>query len=168
MKTKIEIKSVSGQLLFDFEKEGNTIKDTLQEAVKSDANLQGANLRRANLYGAFLFGVNLYDANLFGANLQDTNLFGANLQGVNLRGAYLGDWGELKDTSDILITGQIGSRNGYTAIFNTDKGIFVQCGCYKGSLDEFVSKVKETHQGNKHERDYLALVEFAKIKFQQL
>ena len=32
MKTKIEITSVSGQLLFEYEKENNTVKDTLLEA----------------------------------------------------------------------------------------------------------------------------------------
>lgn len=35
------------------------------------------------------------------------------------------------------------------------------------SLDEFATKVKETHRGNEHERDYLAMVEFAKIKFSE-
>ena len=67
MKTKIEIKSVSGSILFEFEKEENTIKDTLFEAVKSDANLYGANLYGANLYGANLRCANLRCADLGGA-----------------------------------------------------------------------------------------------------
>jgi len=53
-----------------------------------------------------------------------------------------------------------------TLFFKTDKGVFVQCGCFFGNLEEFVAKVKETHQGNKHERDYLALVEFIKVRFE--
>ena len=48
MKTKIEIKSVFGDLLFEFEKENNSIKDTLMEAIKRGANLGNANLRGAN------------------------------------------------------------------------------------------------------------------------
>ena len=44
MKTKIEITSVSGQLLFEYEKEENTVKDTLMKAIESGANLCGANL----------------------------------------------------------------------------------------------------------------------------
>ena len=131
MKTKIEIKSIFGDILFEFEKENNTIKDTLVEAVK-----RGANLRYANLGGS------------------------------NLRGAYLDCWGKLQSTSDILIVGLIGSRNDNTTIFHTDKGIFVKCGCFKGTLEEFEAKVKETHQGNNHEKDYLALIQFAKIKFE--
>jgi hypothetical protein len=99
MKIKIEIRSVAGMLLFEFEKEDNTLKDTLIEAVKQDANLRGANLRGANLQGANLQGADLRgadlrgadltDADLRGANLQDANLRGANLQGANLRGANL-------------------------------------------------------------------------------
>ena len=42
METKIEIKSVFGSVLFELEKEDNTIKDTLIEAIKSDANLSSA------------------------------------------------------------------------------------------------------------------------------
>ena len=130
MKTKIKIKSIFGNVLFEHEKENNTIKDTLEEAVKIGANLVGANL-----------------------------------DGAYLRGANLVDWGKIQSVGDILVIGNIGSRNGTTTIFHTDKGIFVQCGCFKGSLDEFIAKVKETHEGNKHEKDYLAIVEFAKVKF---
>ena len=145
MKTKIEIKSIWGNLLFEYEKENNTIKDTLIEAVK-----RGAYLGDANLRGAYLGG-----ANLRGAYFGDANLGGANL----------GEWGKLSCSSDVLVVGYIGSRDGYTTIFHTDKGTYVQCGCFKGSIEEFETKVKQTHNGNKHERDYLALIEFAKIKF---
>ena len=47
MKINIQIKSIFGDVLFEFEKENNTIKDTVVEAVKSDANLCGADLRGA-------------------------------------------------------------------------------------------------------------------------
>jgi hypothetical protein len=85
MKLKIEIKSwLSGVVLFEFEKENNTVKDTVIEA-----NLRGANLYGANLYGADLYGANLYGANLRGADLYGANLYGANLRGANLYGANL-------------------------------------------------------------------------------
>lgn len=51
MKTKIQIKSIWGSLLFEFEKENNTLRDTLVEV-----NLRGVNLRGADLYGANLYG----------------------------------------------------------------------------------------------------------------
>ena len=47
MEVKIEIKSIFGNVLFEFSKENNTIKDTIIEAVKRDAYLHGANLRGA-------------------------------------------------------------------------------------------------------------------------
>ena len=99
MKTKIEIKSVFGDLLFEFEKENNSIKDTLMEAIKSgadlsgaslsDADLRGANLRGADLRGADLRRANLRGANLRGADLRDADLGGANLGGADLRRANL-------------------------------------------------------------------------------
>ena len=86
---KIQIKSIYGSVLFEYEKENNTIKDTVVEAVKSGANLRYANLRYANLRGADLSGANLSDADLSGANLRDANLSGANLRYANLSGADL-------------------------------------------------------------------------------
>lgn len=44
MKTKITIKSVFGKVLFELEKEENTIKQTVIEAVNSEANFSGAYL----------------------------------------------------------------------------------------------------------------------------
>lgn len=97
-KIKIEIKSRwSGIILFEYEKENNTIKDTLEKAIEEGANLEGA-----NLYGANLKGANLERANLKGANLRRTRLreaylkevclIGANLEGANLKGANLYMW----------------------------------------------------------------------------
>ena len=53
---KIQIKSIWGEVLFEHEKENNTIKDTLEEAVRQGASLDGANLTGASLYGASLYG----------------------------------------------------------------------------------------------------------------
>ena len=148
-KIKIQIKNrYTGSILFEYEQENNTLKDTIEKAIKNSADLRGADLRGAYLRGADLRGADLGDAYLEGADLGDADL------------RY---WGKLQDIS---IIGPIGSRKSYTTCYKTDKGIFVQCGCFKGSLDEFVIRVKETHKGNTHERDYLAMVEFVKIKFQ--
>ena len=69
-KVKIEIKNRwTGSILFEYEKEDNTIKDTVMEAVKNGAYLRGVNLGGANLGGADLVGANLGGANLVGVNL---------------------------------------------------------------------------------------------------
>ena len=170
--TKIEIKTMWGDIIFTHEKENNTVKDTLQEAVKSGADLRGADLRGADLrgadlYGADLYGADLYGANLYGANLRSANLRSADLYGANLRSADLcEEWGKLEKNTDIFIAGPLGSRNSYTTFFHTDKGIFVQCGCFRGTLEEFTAKVKETHNDNEHARNYLAIAEFVKQKYQ--
>ena len=75
---KIEIKHCfNGSVLFagDFP----SIKEAVAEAIKSGANLSGANLRNVNLSGANLSYTILLGANLLGANLSDTILLGANL-----------------------------------------------------------------------------------------
>ena len=87
-KIKIEIKNRwTGSILFEYEKENNTVKDTVEEAIKQGADLSGTNLRGANLRGANLIEANLIEANLIEANLSGANLSGADLRGANLRGA---------------------------------------------------------------------------------
>jgi hypothetical protein len=90
MKVKIEIRSwMSGAVLFEYEKEGNTLKDTVVEANLREANLRGADLRGADLYGADLYGADLYGADLRGADLYGADLRGANLREADLYGANL-------------------------------------------------------------------------------
>ena len=196
MKTKIQIKSIWGTILYERKSADNSVKNTLEEAVKRGVNLRGADLLDANLRDADLRGASLLDADLRGADLLDANLRGAdlrgailldadlrgadlldaNLRGADLRGASLLDadlggadlgeeWGKLSSRNDVLIVGPIGSRNKNTIVFHTDKGTFVQCGCFRGTLDKFAAKVKETHAGTKHERNYNALIEFVKAKY---
>ena len=71
---KIQIKSIWGSVLFEYEKENNTIKKTLQEADLQGADLQEADLQGANLQGADLRGANLWGADLWGADLRGANL----------------------------------------------------------------------------------------------
>ena len=89
MKIKIDIKSIFGNVLFSFEKENNTIKDTLVEAYLKDADLKDADLEYADLEYADLEYANLESADLEYANLESANLRGANLEGADLKGAYL-------------------------------------------------------------------------------
>ena len=89
---KIEIRNRwTGSVVFEYTKEGNTITETVLEAIRRDANLRDANLRDANLRGANLRGANLCGAYLRGAYLRGANLYGADLCDANLRGANLCD-----------------------------------------------------------------------------
>ena len=95
-KVKFEIKNRwTGSVLFEYEKEDNTLKETVEKAIEEGANLEGANLGGANLEGAdlggaYLGGADLGGANLGGAYLGGANLEGADLGGADLRGANLG------------------------------------------------------------------------------
>ena len=115
---KIEIRNRwTGSVVFEYTKEGNTITETVLDAIRRgadlhsadlcgadlrcadlcdvdlrDADLRDADLRCADLCGADLCGANLCGANLYGADLRGANLYGADLRGANLRdakGCYL-------------------------------------------------------------------------------
>ena len=71
---KIQIKSIFGTVLFEYEKENNTINDTLIEAIKKGADLSDADLSRADLSDADLSRAYLSRADLSGADLSGANL----------------------------------------------------------------------------------------------
>ena len=75
----------NASLLFEYESEKNSLKITLQAAVKSGANLRGADLDGANLDCADLYGANLDGVNLRGANLDGEKLTKTPLQLNNLK-----------------------------------------------------------------------------------
>jgi hypothetical protein len=114
----------------------------------------------ADLGGAYLRGADLRCADLGGAYLG-----GADLRCAYLGGADLGGAGKINSVDDILIVGPLGSRSAYTQIYRTNQGVYVKCGCFFGTIDEFAEKVKKTHAGNMYERDYIALIDYAKTHF---
>ena len=118
MKIKLSIKNrFTGSVLFEYEKEDNTIKETLLEALKQGCDLQGAYLQGCNLQGCDLQG-----AYLRGCNLQGCNLRGAYLQGVQIKTA-------------IVFTGLYE----YIVIpYITEENIKrVKMGCYDRSLEDW-------------------------------
>ena len=150
MKIKLQIKNrFTGSVLFEYEKEDNTVKDTVVEAVKtradlslanlsganlSLANLSLANLTEANLNGADLSGADLRGADLSEANLSGADLSGANLSGADLSGAYLSG---NKVKTAIVFTGLY---NYIVIPYITEENIKrVKMGCYDRSLEEWES-----------------------------
>ena len=144
MKIKLQIKSRwTGSVLFEYEKENNTIKDTLIAAVKSGADLRGAYLRDADLSGAYLSdadlsGADLRDADLRGAylrgaDLRDANLRDANLRDADLRGAYLRD-ANLRDANlrDAYLSGA--KEIPYLSLACPSDGAFIGWKKVKGCL----------------------------------
>jgi len=127
---------------------GADLRDAnLGDADLGGANLGGADLGGANLGGADLGGANLGGADLRGADLRGADLRGANLRGADLRGANLGDanlrGADLRGADHVFSFAGIGSaRRNTTYWLEADK---VWCGCFSGTLAEFVLQVEETH-----------------------
>ena len=71
--------------------------------------------------------------------------------------------GSIQDTTDYMLIGPIGSRNGYTTFFKDEDKIMVSCGCFEGTIQEFEDKVKETHQNNNvFKKQYLNAIIYVK------
>jgi hypothetical protein len=92
----IEVKSVTGEVLFSHEEGNNSLKKAVISAIIKRVDLSGANLSGANLSGANLSGANLSEADLRWANLSRADLSGANLNKANLSEADL-RWANLSE-----------------------------------------------------------------------
>lgn len=69
--------------------------------------------------------------------------------------------------ADYIYLKGFGSHSRSTTMFRGEnENIYVSCGCFSGTLEEFENKVKETHGNNKFAREYLAFIEAAKIHFE--
>ena len=138
---KIEIKNrFTGKIIFEFSKENNTIKDTVKEYIKKELE---SGKSSADLSSADLRSADLSDADLSSADLRSANLHYANL-----------------DKRYISIT-RIGSNNRMTTYCFEDDVIW--CGCFKGTLSEFESKVNETHKYNElYLKQYIGAINYIK------
>lgn len=89
---KIEIRNRwTGSVVFEYTKEGNTITETVLDAIRRGADLHSADLCDADLRGSNLRCANLCDADLRDADLRGSNLCGADLYGADLCDANLRD-----------------------------------------------------------------------------
>ena len=147
-KTKIEIKSVFGNVLFTHECEYNTIAKTVEEAVKSSADLSSANLRYANLRSADRRSADLRSADLSSADLRYADLSSADLSYAKTDKRY-------------IQIGCIGSSKRMTTYcFEDDQ---ITCGCFTGTLKEFEAECKKTHKDNKqYLNEYLGAIKYIK------
>lgn len=59
-----------------------------------------------------------------------------------------------------------GSCNRHTHAYMTKENkVEITCGCFRGNIEEFERKVKETHAGTIYEKQYKAIINLIKIKF---
>ena len=73
---------------------------------------------------------------------------------------------EVYGDDDIATISGFGREYRTTTFFRTnDNDIFVKCGCFFGTLDEFRKKVKETHGDNKYAKEYLMIADLMETRF---
>ena len=159
---KIQINSrFTAAVLFEHDTENNSIRMTLELAIKNGANLNGADLScadlssadlsraklsraklngadlscadlsRANLNGADLSSAKLNGADLSSADLSCADLSGADLSRADLSGANLKNNENLVGNRPIFQIGPIGSRCAYFVAYITDKGLRLDAGCQR-------------------------------------
>ena len=64
----------------------------------------------------------------------------------------------------VMWISRIGSRNGTTTFFATKTGIYVNCGCFSGSLEAFAAAVDKNHGDSEHGKAYRLAIEIAKLR----
>lgn len=80
--------------------------------------------------------------------------------------AWVFDDALICSNADYICFKEFGSESKNTSMFKTkNEDIYVNCGCFKGSLKEFSEKVKEMHSNSKYEKEYLTCIKVAKIYF---
>ena len=71
----------------------------------------------------------------------------------------------IMNSADYITINTIKNCNDATTFYRgKDGGIYVACGRFSGSIDDFAAKVKQVHAGTKHERTYLLAIELAKAQ----
>lgn len=74
----------------------------------------------------------------------------------------------IRETSDIALIKGFGSEFRATSFFRCVDGLVrCQCGCFYGTVDEFRSKVRETHGNSKYAKEYLMIADLIELHFKE-
>ena len=72
---------------------------------------------------------------------------------------------DISSSRDYITISNIGSRYGVTTFFKTQNGcIGVTCGCFSGTLDEFIRAVEKTHGNNEYGKIYRSAIKLARLQ----
>lgn len=95
---KIEIKSVFGKLLFEYDCEDNSIKKTVEKAIKENIPLSSADLNSADLNSADLRSADLPIYCKWGHSIQDNKIkIGCKLKSIE-------EWDLFFDSNEVYET----------------------------------------------------------------
>ena len=74
----------------------------------------------------------------------------------------------VRELSDIALIKGFGSEFRATSFFRCVDGLVrCQCGCFYGTVDEFRSKVRETHGNSKYAKEYLMIADLMELHFKE-
>lgn len=110
---------------------------------------------RSSVYG---------DVNLISASIIDgyINCYGCDT--IQIRGGRFDAFADIRHCRHLIVAGPLGSRDDFTTIFRNNIGqIIVRTGCFNGTIDEFEQAVKDDHDDNQYAKEYMALIELAKV-----
>ena len=82
--------------------------------------------------------------------------------------ARVSDEARVHKPSDIALIKGFGSEFRATSFFRCVDGLVrCQCGCFYGTVDEFRSKVRETHGNSKYAKEYLMIADLMELHFKE-
>ena len=125
----------------------------------------GGTIRGGTIRGGDIWGGTIRGGTIWGGDIRGGTICGGTIRGGDIRGGTIWGGAEIKSNDDFMVVDCLGSENRTTTLFKTKIGISVQCGCFKGTLDEFSKTVKKTHGDNIYGKEYKLLIKIAKIKF---
>lgn len=184
MKT-IEIRHGNNhRVIFEHKVPHNTMKKTVEFAVRNKVNLVGASFINEKLDNVDFSEVDLTDVSFINCSLIradfskalliDVSFEGSTLGGAYFHGAAMSDtmfkgakFGRLTVTGNrpFIQIGPIGSRGDRLLCFNMNKGIYVSTGCFFGSLKEFEAAVRKRDFHPNHCDDYLETIDYVRNHF---
>ena len=135
--------------------------------VSENAHVHG----NANIYGSSIIRGNthVYDDVIIHG---DANISGnAHVHGdANISGnAHICENADISSDDDISTISGFGSENRTTTFFlSSNKKVLVSCGCFIGYLDEFRTKVLETHGGTPLGQEYLTIAGLMEARFNRV
>ena len=75
---------------------------------------------------------------------------------------------KIREPSDIALIKGFGSEFRATSFFRCVDGLVrCRCGCFYGTVDEFRSKVRETHGNSKYAKEYLMIADLMELHFKE-
>jgi len=73
------------------------------------------------------------------------------------------DCSDFKTNPQRITSAILGSRNSQTTFYWNEEKEQIVCGCFKGTLEEFETKVKETHGDNDFAKGYFKWIELVRM-----